>query len=211
MRRLSVLDRAIHSFDQALRTVVPQTTKASRDNPAGTVTSELTTRDARHVAGLMRVNHTGEVCAQALYQGQAFTARTPHVRAAMQQSAQEEQDHLAWCEQRLTELDSHPSVLNPLWYAMSFAMGAAAGAMGDRYSLGFVAETERQVSHHLQRHLDQLPAHDQRSQQILQQMNTDELAHRDKALAAGGTELPAPVRLAMTGVSKVMTKTSYYL
>lgn len=211
MRRLTLLDKAIHSFDQALRSVVPQAAASQRTNPADDNNSSLNTTQARHVAGLMRVNHTGEVCAQALYHGQALTAKLPQVRAAMQQAAQEEQDHLVWCEQRLTELDSHPSLLNPLWYSMSFLMGAAAGLAGDKYSLSFVAETEKQVGRHLQSHLDQLPIQDARSKAILEQMKQDELQHRDTALTAGGTELPQPVQMAMSAVSKVMTKTSYYL
>ena len=211
MRRLTLLDKAIHSFDQALRSVVPQAAAAQRKNPAEDNPSLLNTNQARHVAGLMRVNHTGEVCAQALYHGQALTAKLPQVRDAMQQAAQEEQDHLVWCEQRLNELDSHPSLLNPLWYSMSFLMGAAAGLAGDKYSLSFVAETEKQVGRHLQSHLDQLPIQDARSKAILEQMKQDELQHRDTALTAGGAELPQTVQMAMSAVSKVMTKTSYYL
>ncbi|PRD29861.1 UNVERIFIED_CONTAM: coq7 [Trichonephila clavipes] len=159
----------------------------------------------------MRVNHSGEVCAQALYHGQALTAKLPHVREEMQQAAIEEQDHLAWCEDRLKELDSHTSLLNPIWYGLSYGMGAIAGIAGDKYSLGFVAETERQVSQHLQDHIQQLPEHDERSRKILVQMNEDELHHRDTALNAGGVDLPVPVRITMTAISKLMTKTSYYL
>ena len=159
----------------------------------------------------MRVNHSGEVCAQALYQGQALTAKLPNVRREMEQAAIEEQDHLAWCEDRLKELDSHTSLLNPVWYSLSFGMGAIAGIAGDKYSLGFVAETERQVSLHLEDHIKQLPEQDERSRKILVQMNEDELHHRDTALNAGGVDLPAPVRIAMTGISKLMTKTSYYI
>ena len=159
----------------------------------------------------MRVNHTGEVCAQALYHGQALTAKLPNVRDEMKQAALEEQDHLAWCEDRLKELDSLPSLLNPVWYGLSFGMGAIAGIAGDKYSLGFVAETERQVSLHLQSHLDQLPAHDDRSKRILEQMNQDELHHRESALEAGGVELPFAVKITMTAISKLMTTTSYYI
>ena len=211
MRHYSGVDKLIHSFDQALRSLVPGATTAQRSNPAQHMDAPLAVSEARHVAGLMRVNHSGEVCAQALYHGQALTAKLPSVRLEMQHAAAEEQDHLAWCEERLKELDSHTSLLNPVWYSLSFGMGALAGLAGDRYSLGFVAETERQVSLHLQQHLDQLPSQDQRSYQILQQMNTGELQHRDTALAAGGVELPLPVRMSMTAISKLMTSTSYYI
>ena len=211
MRHYTGLDKLINSFDQALRSIVPDATDAQRPNPAADTEAQLCVSDARHVAGLMRVNHTGEVCAQALYHGQALTAKLPQVRQDMQQAAIEEQDHLAWCEDRLKELDSHTSLLNPIWYGLSYGMGAIAGIAGDQYSLGFVAETERQVSQHLQEHLQQLPEHDQRSRQILEQMNQDELHHRDTALHAGGVELPSCVRMTMTAISKIMTKTSYYL
>lgn len=211
MRHYTGLDKFIHSFDQALRSLVPGVTSAQRDNPGQNAATQLAVSEARHVAGLMRVNHSGEVCAQALYHGQALTAKLPNVRREMEQAAIEEQDHLAWCEDRLKELDSHTSLLNPVWYGLSFGMGAIAGIAGDKYSLGFVAETERQVSLHLEDHIRQLPAHDERSRKILEQMNEDELHHRDTALNAGGVDLPAPVRIAMTGISKLMTKTSYYI
>ena len=211
MRQYTGIDKFIHSFDQALRSLVPGTTSAQRENPANVVETQLMVTEARHVAGLMRVNHSGEVCAQALYHGQALTAKLPHVKQEMQQAALEEQDHLAWCEDRLKELESHTSLLNPVWYGLSFGMGAIAGIAGDKYSLGFVAETERQVSLHLQHHISQLPPHDERSRRILEQMNEDELHHRDTALAAGGVDLPLPVKIAMTGISKLMTKTSYYI
>ncbi|WP_343682376.1 2-polyprenyl-3-methyl-6-methoxy-1,4-benzoquinone monooxygenase [Acinetobacter baylyi] len=211
MRHYTGIDRLINSFDQALRSLVPGTTAAQRSNPAEKTQAPLTVSDARHVAGLMRVNHSGEVCAQALYHGQALTAKLPNVRLEMEQAAIEEQDHLAWCEDRLKELDSVPSLLNPVWYSLSFGMGAIAGIAGDKYSLGFVAETERQVSSHLQDHLKQLPTHDERSKRILEQMNQDELHHRDTALNAGGVELPVAVKITMTAISKLMTKTSYYI
>lgn len=211
MRHYTGLDKFIHSFDQALRSLVPGVTSAQRDNPGQNAPTQLAVSEARHVAGLMRVNHSGEVCAQALYHGQALTAKLPNVRREMEHAAIEEQDHLAWCEDRLKELDSHTSLLNPVWYGLSFGMGAIAGIAGDKYSLGFVAETERQVSLHLEDHIRQLPAHDERSRKILEQMNEDELHHRDTALNAGGVDLPAPVRIAMTGISKLMTKTSYYI
>ena len=211
MRQYTGLDKLIHSFDQALRSLVPGSTSAQRENPGNQSEAQLAVSEARHVAGLMRVNHSGEVCAQALYHGQALTAKLPNVRKEMEQAAIEEQDHLAWCEDRLKELDSVPSLLNPVWYSLSFGMGAIAGIAGDKYSLGFVAETERQVSMHLEHHISQLPEQDERSRKILVQMNEDELHHRDTALEAGGVDLPLPVRIAMTGISKLMTKTSYYI
>ncbi|WP_441366731.1 2-polyprenyl-3-methyl-6-methoxy-1,4-benzoquinone monooxygenase [Acinetobacter lwoffii] len=211
MRQYTGLDKLIHSFDQALRSLVPGTTSSQRENPAQPVETQLTVIDARHVAGLMRVNHSGEVCAQALYHGQAMTAKLPNVRREMEQAAIEEQDHLAWCEDRLKELDSHTSLLNPVWYGLSFGMGAIAGIAGDKYSLGFVAETERQVSMHLQHHISQLPPQDERSRRILEQMNEDELHHRDTALNAGGVDLPVTVKMTMTAISKLMTKTSYFI
>ncbi|MBF7682538.1 2-polyprenyl-3-methyl-6-methoxy-1,4-benzoquinone monooxygenase [Acinetobacter sp. B5B] len=211
MRHYSTIDRCIQSLDQAVRSLVPGATTAHRTNPAQDAESKLSIHEARHVAGLMRVNHSGEVCAQALYHGQALTAKLPNVRREMEHAAIEEQDHLAWCEERLKELESIPSLLNPLWYGVSFAMGAIAGAAGDKYSLGFVAETERQVSLHLEEHLEQLPKNDQRSRQILVQMNEDELQHRDTALEAGGVDLPKSVQVSMSVVSKLVTKISYYI
>lgn len=210
MRDYSLSDQLIGSFDQALRSLVPGSIMAERPMPGEQEKSSLSVTQARHVAGLMRVNHSGEVCAQALYHGQALTARLPNVKEEMQKAAREEEDHLAWCEARLKELDSVPSLLNPIWYGVSYTMGALAGLAGDEYSLGFVAETEKQVSAHLQSHLQQLPEDDARTRAILEQMNQDELHHRDTALAAGGQELPAPVKAAMSLVSKTMTKTSYY-
>ncbi|ESK40226.1 2-nonaprenyl-3-methyl-6-methoxy-1,4-benzoquinol hydroxylase [Acinetobacter nectaris CIP 110549] len=211
MRHYSGIDKIIQSFDQGLRSLVPGATSAHRKNPAEDHVSALSIREARHVAGLMRVNHSGEVCAQALYHGQALTAKLPNVKKEMEQAAIEEQDHLAWCEDRLNELESLPSFLNPIWYGLSFTMGAFAGIAGDKYSLGFVAETERQVSLHLEDHIQQLPPQDIRSRKILEQMNEDELHHRDTALEAGGVVLPPPICVIMTTVSKLMTKTSYYI
>lgn len=211
MRHHTFTDKLIQHFDQALRSVVPHATHAQRPNPAQNTLAPLSINEARHVAGLMRVNHSGEVAAQALYHGQALTAKLPTVRQQMQQAAIEEQDHLAWCEQRLNELNSYPSLLNPVWYGLSFTMGAIAGIAGDQYSLGFVAETERQVSLHLEQHIQQLPIQDERSYRILNQMNIDELHHKDTAVEAGGVELPLPIRMTMTAISKVMTKTSYYI
>ena len=211
MRQYTGIDKLINSFDQALRSLVPGATSAQRSNPSEDTTTQLAVSEARHVAGLMRVNHSGEVCAQALYHGQALTAKLPKVRQEMQFAAIEVQDHLAWCEDRLKELDSHTSLFNPVWYGLSFGMGALAGLAGDKYSLGFVAETERQVSMHLQQHISELPPQDERSRKILVQMNEDELHHRDTALNAGGVDLPAPVKITMTAISKLMTKTSYFI
>ena len=209
-RRLSLLDRLISEADTVLRTVTSRGHSAARPSPAeGHSDTELSDSERRHVAGLMRVNHTGEVCAQALYQGQALTAKLPTVREEMQLAAEAAVDHLVWCEQRLRELDSQPSVLNPAWYGLSFALGAVAGAIGDKVSLGFVAATEERVCKHLQDHLKSLPEDDRKSRPILQQMLEDEQRHGDDALAAGGTDFPRPVKDAMTAVSRVMTGSSY--
>lgn len=204
-----MLERA----DNALRTLTPGTTRARRqpDAPATGRGDELSAEQRRHIAGLMRINHTGEVCAQALYQGQATTARLPHVRHAMEEAAREEEDHLAWCEQRIGELDDIPSRLNPIFYAMSFSMGALAGLAGDRWSLGFVSETEQQVVRHLESHIVQIPAADEQTRRILEQMRDDELKHAITARDAGGAELPPPVRAAMRLMSRVMTFTTYRL
>jgi ubiquinone biosynthesis monooxygenase Coq7 len=209
-RRLSLLDKLITEADSVMKTITSRGNQAGRPSPSdGHSDTELSKAERKHVAGLMRVNHTGEVCAQALYQGQALTAKLPTVREEMQQAAQEEVDHLVWCEERLRELDSHTSYLNPAWYGMSFALGAIAGAIGDKVSLGFVAATEERVCTHLKEHLQQLPEEDRKSQLILQQMLEDEQRHGENALEAGGTDFPAPVKDAMSGVSKVMTSTSY--
>ncbi|MCB1709722.1 MAG: 2-polyprenyl-3-methyl-6-methoxy-1,4-benzoquinone monooxygenase [Halioglobus sp.] len=209
-RRLSLLDRVITEADSALRTVTNRGHAAGRPSPSsGHADTGLSAQERRHVAGLMRVNHTGEVCAQALYQGQALTAKLPTVREEMQQAAAEEVDHLVWCEQRLQELDSGPSVLNPAWYGLSFALGAVAGAISDKVSLGFVAATEERVCNHLRDHLKSLPEDDRKSRLILQKMLEDEQRHGDKALKAGGTDFPRPVKDAMTLISKVMTGSSY--
>ena len=209
-RKLSPVDNLLLQFDQALRTLVPGSSQAGRQNPASNKSeAELADSERRHAAGLMRINHTGEVCAQALYQGQALTARLDDVRASMEHAASEEVDHLTWCEDRLRELDSHTSVLNPIWYAMSFGLGAAAGLAGDRWSLGFVAETENQVCEHLEDHLRKLPESDDKSRAILEQMIIDERQHGETAKNAGGANLPLPVKQLMTGLSQVMKKTVY--
>ncbi|HDZ09375.1 2-polyprenyl-3-methyl-6-methoxy-1,4-benzoquinone monooxygenase [Pseudohongiella sp.] len=209
MLSFSLADRLVLQLDQALHTLIPGSSNAARHTPAAAVDeAELSAADRRQAASLMRINHTGEVCAQALYQGQALTARLPDVRAGMDHAAREEIDHLAWCETRLQELDSRTSVLNPLWYAMSFGMGATAGLIGDKWSLGFVGETERQVCEHLEDHLERLPADDHKSKAVLTQMIMDERTHGDAAMAAGGAELPLPVKAGMklmAGVMKTLT------
>lgn len=210
-KSLTGLDLLLVQADRALRTLAATAT-ANRPNPAEqSPPTVLADQDRRHAAGLMRVNHAGEVAAQALYQGQALTARDPAVRAAMSHASEEESDHLAWCEERLRELDARPSVLNPLWYAGSFAIGALAGALGDRISLGFVAETERQVEGHLHEHLDRLPADDARSRRILEQMKTDEAEHGARAREAGALPLPPPISRLMRLTSQVMTRTAYWV
>ncbi|WP_028228634.1 2-polyprenyl-3-methyl-6-methoxy-1,4-benzoquinone monooxygenase [Paraburkholderia ferrariae] len=172
---------------------------------------ELTPAERAHAAGLMRVNHVGEVCAQALYQAQKLATRSPTLKAAFTQAALEEEDHLAWTARRLQALDSRPSLLNPLWYAGAMTIGLLAGRFGDKVSLGFMAETERQVEHHLDGHLESLPAADLESRAVVEQMRIDEIAHARSATDAGGIELPLPVRSLMRAVSKVMTRTAYYI
>lgn len=195
-----------------MRTLSSRGNTAGRPSPArGHSETELDDESQKHVAALMRVNHTGEVCAQALYQGQALTAKLPTVREEMRDAAAEEVDHLVWCEERLRQLNSRPSVLNPAWYGLSFAIGALAGAVGDAVSLGFVAATEERVCAHLKDHLRQLPEEDRRSRLILQQMLEDEERHGENALAAGGQNFPQPVKTAMTALSQVMTRSSYYI
>jgi ubiquinone biosynthesis monooxygenase Coq7 len=211
-RKLNQIDRALLQLDQALRSCVPGSSHARRQSPAAKIEhNELSDSERRHAAGLMRINHTGEVCAQALYAGQAATAKLGDTRQSMEEAAQEEVDHLSWCEERLSELDSKPSLLNPLFYGMSFGVGALAGLAGDKWSLGFVAETEKQVCEHLEEHLQQLPETDQRSKAILGQMIVDEKQHGESAQQAGGAELPQPVKLAMTSLSQVMKKTTYHV
>jgi ubiquinone biosynthesis monooxygenase Coq7 len=209
-RHYSPIDRLLLQADSALRTLLPFSGQPSRPSPAVLHDeTELTDKQAREVAGLMRINHTGEVCAQALYQGQALTARLYDVRQAMEHAAEEEIDHLAWCEQRLRELNSHPSVLNPLFYGMSFGIGALAGLVSDKVSLGFVAATEEQVCKHLEEHLERLPATDTRSRAVLEQMHKDEQQHATSALDAGGLRFPAPVKFGMRLMAKVMTTSVY--
>ncbi len=208
----SALDKFLIQFDQALRTCTTGAAQARRVSPAKAVPeNELEEADRKHIAGLMRINHTGEVCAQALYQGQAATATLTEVKQSMEHSAAEEVDHLAWCDERLQQLDSRPSLLNPVWYAMSFGMGAAAGLAGDRWSLGFVAETENQVCEHLEQHLQEIPSSDGKSHAILEQMILDEKQHGESAKQAGGADLPAPIKFGMALMSQVMKKTTYRL
>ena len=210
IRDITLLDRFIIRVDEALRLSSGAAPAPGRPNPAGELAQpELDESERQHAAGLMRVNHAGEICAQALYAGQAATARHAEVRTAMQQAANEEIDHLSWCESRLDELDSHPSYLNPLWYAGSFAIGALAGLAGDSWSLGFVRETENQVEAHLQQHLDRLPGGDERSRAIIDQMKTDEANHGRMAEAAGGKELPGVIRKTMALASGIMKTLAY--
>lgn len=209
-REYTATDRLLLNADQALRTLFGRPQVTQRGNPAAAVEeAELSDSQRDHIARLMRINHTGEVCAQGLYQGQALTARDPVIRESMQQSAAEENDHLDWCEQRVEELGGRLSLLNPLWYAGSFAIGAAAGIAGDRWSLGFVAETEKQVEGHLDEHLEQVPPEDRRTRAILQQMKTDEIEHGQKAMNHGGVRLPAPIRGLMKITAKLMTTSVY--
>jgi ubiquinone biosynthesis monooxygenase Coq7 len=205
------LDHWLGELQGALNTVFARPS-AQRANPATAhAEAALDRTERRHAAGLMRVNHTGEVCAQALYSGQAAVARDPSVRAQLQDAAQEETDHLAWCAQRLDELESRPSLLNPLWYAGSYAIGVAAGLRGDGWNLGFVVETERQVEAHLAEHLETLPAADARSRAVLEVMKADEARHADHALESGARLLPAPFPQAMAAISKVMKTVAYRL
>jgi ubiquinone biosynthesis monooxygenase Coq7 len=209
-RVLSPLDRLLELANNGLRASFARPA-SSRPTP-GNPTSEPTDSGLRrHAAGLMRVNHAGEIAAQGLYHGQALTARSPDTRAALRQAAAEEGDHLAWCRERLDELGSRPSLFNPLWYAGSVAIGALAGIAGDRMSLGFMAETERQVEGHLATHLERLPANDQRSRTIVQQMQTDEIGHGRAAIAAGAATLPEPVPKLMRMSARIMTGTAYWI
>ena len=211
-RDYTPVDRMLMRLHQALSGVAPPMTGHTRPNPAADVEpAELDEAARKHAAGLMRVNHAGEVAAQALYQGHALVARSPEIREHMLAAAAEERSHLAWCEQRLRELDSHPSRLDPLWYAGSFAIGALAGLAGDRVSLGFVEETERQVSEHLAGHLDQLPEDDARSRTIVEAMRADEERHGAEAAAAGAQPLPRTVQELMRAVARVMTKSAYWV
>ena len=209
-RNFSPIDRLIISFDGALRMATGQAHKARRENPAKDVPEVVMGEDNRqHAAGLMRINHAGEVCAQALYAGQAATARNPEVQAEMQKAADEEIDHLSWCKDRLDELESTPSKLDPFWYAGSFAIGAAAGLAGDGWSLGFLKETENQVEAHLEGHIEKLPPEDARSRAILDQMKIDEAKHAQMAEDSGAFDLPRPVRRLMKITASAMKAVAY--
>lgn len=205
----SPLDRLVVSFDKGLQTIATKH-HAARPNPAATLAeAELTTDERRHIAGLMRVNHAGEISAQALYLGQAITARSQAVREEMQIAADEEIDHLAWCEDRLAELQSHTSYLAPFWFLGSFIIGTLAGIVGDEWNLGFVAETEQQVVKHLENHLTQVPLNDVKTRGILAQMRDDEAKHQQMALQSGAKILPEPMKKLMSIISKFMTLTAY--
>jgi ubiquinone biosynthesis monooxygenase Coq7 len=209
-RRLDALDLVFGEIDRVIKnlTLPP---RPSRVAPGGRDAPELSEADRRESLRLMRVNHAGEVAAQALYQGQALAARDPKVKEAMRQAASEEIDHLAWCEDRLRELKGRPSILNPIWYVGSLAIGAVAGALGDDASLGFIAETEKQVESHLRDHLSRLSPKDFRSRAILEQMTHDEMQHGAKAASMGGKALPFPITLAMRATSRLMTRGSYWV
>ena len=209
-RQLTPLDRLLSGVNNALRTVAAPAGRSARPNPAVQVEeSDLDPREKAHAAGLMRVNHAGEVAAQGLYQGHAAVARDRSIEKQMQEAADEEFDHLAWCEQRLHELGEQPSVLSPLWYAGAFVIGAASGTLGDKWSLGFIAETEDQVCAHLESHLDRLPENDARSRAILATMRDEEAEHGENAVEAGAADLPRPVKKLMQLTARVMTKTAY--
>ncbi len=212
-RQYSAFDQLCMQFDAGLKTLFGKPRQASRERPDKDVVAmhALPTTEEKRVGRMMRVNHTGEICAQALYQGQALTARKADTKQQMQTAADEENDHLAWCEQRLQELHSHRSYLNPLWYSGALMIGIAAGIAGDKWSLGFLAETERQVTQHLGKHLQRLPDQDQKSRLILAQMQTDEQQHAVQAHNAGAAELPKPIKRLMATCAKVMTQTAYWI
>jgi ubiquinone biosynthesis monooxygenase Coq7 len=205
------VDALIGEFDRALRAVAGVAEAARRSPAEGVAEAELAAGEREHAAALMRVNHVGEVCAQALYQGQALTARDAGARAALEQASREEQDHLAWSAERIRELGGRPSLLNPIWYAGSLAIGAVAGALGDRWNLAFLAETERQVEEHLTGHLETLPAADRRTRAVVEAMRADEARHRASAIELGAAELPEGAKCAMRIASKVMTTVAYRL
>lgn len=210
-RRFDFMDQAVFALDTGLRTLFNNPAVTGRDNPADNIDEvELSSEEKKHIAGLMRINHCGEVCAQGLYTGQALTARSAEVREKMQESADEENDHLAWTAGRIEDMESHLSVFNPIFYFGSVAIGAAAGLAGDKWSLGFVAETERQVVKHLDGHLEEIQHKDPKSSAILEKMREDELLHATKAVEHGAAELPGPIKTLMTLTSKVMTRSTYW-
>ena len=205
------IDKFIIGFDHALRTLLTPA-QTLRPVPGRNLPdAELSDWEKRESSALMRINHVGEICAQALYQGQAFTARNAGVQLTLGQAAREETEHLAWTERRIAELGGRKSIMNPLWYGASFAIGALAGMLGDKWNLGFLAETERQVTAHLTGHLKRLPQSDGKSRAILTQMQIDEAGHATTAIAHGGADMPAPVKLIMKLGSKVMTRTAYWV
>jgi len=209
-RNLTPIDRILAGANNALRTIAAPAGRSARKNPAADIDeADLSEKQKAHAAGLMRVNHAGEVAAQALYQGHAMVARDPNIEKQMHRAAEEEFDHLAWCEQRLNELNEGPSLLSPLWYAGAFAIGATSGVLGDKWSLGFIAETEKQVCAHLDSHLDKLPGDDAKSRAIVKQMRDEEEEHGENAKDAGAAELPDPIRELMKLTAKVMTRTAY--
>lgn len=211
-RNLNPIDRFLSGVDYALRTVAATSSGPARTNPAEDIKGgKLSATEAAHAAGLMRVNHSGEIAAQGLYQGHAVVARDPDVARDMEHAAEEELDHLSWCADRLTELGSRPSLLNPVWYAGAFAIGAASGLLGDKWSLGFIAETEKQVVRHLEGHLSRLPRDDAKSRAIVTRMRDEEEEHGSNADQAGAAPLPEPVKKAMGVTAKIMTGTAYWL
>jgi ubiquinone biosynthesis monooxygenase Coq7 len=205
------VDRFVVEFDKALRTVFAPAPSTCQFPGKDVPEALFSAAEKTHAGALMRINHVGEVCAQALYQGQALSSRDPGIRVALQKAAREETEHLAWTERRIGELGARKSLLNPLWYFGALSMGALAGKLGDAWSLGFLAETERQVEAHLDRHLDELPANDMKSRAIVQQMKLDEISHAETAVAFGARTLPPPVKAAMKLVAAVMTRTAYHI
>ena len=206
-----LIDQLIQTFDTGLRTIFAAST-AARPRPDASIDEPaLDDKSRQHAAALMRINHVGEVCAQALYSGQALTSKNAYLVSALQHAAAEETDHLAWCEARINELGGRKSLLNPLWYAGSFTLGAIAGSLNEKWNLGFLAETEQQVAAHLQNHLKQLDETDIKTRTIIEQMRQDEAAHAAEASKLGGSELPAPIKLGMQLASKIMTNTAYYV
>ena len=206
-----LFEQFITTFDAGLRTLFASAHAARPRPDADLEEPALDDASKHHAAALMRINHVGEVCAQALYSGQAITSKNPQIVKALQRAAAEETDHLAWCEARISELGGHKSLLNPLWYAGSFTLGAVAGALGDKWNLGFLAETESQVAAHLQNHLQELSYADIKTRTIVNHMQQDEAAHASEANALGASELPAPIKAGMKIASKIMTKTAYYI
>jgi 3-demethoxyubiquinol 3-hydroxylase len=209
--KYSLIDHFCLNIDQALRAIFDNPHTTDRTYPATANETILDTERAKHAARLMRINHSGEVCAQALYHGQRIASSSSEIKNTMQTAMIEEGDHLSWCKERLSELQSHTSYLNPIWYAGSFSIGLLAGLLGDRWSLGFLAETEQQVIKHLEQHISLLENHDSRSTAILKQMQDDEARHRDHAIEAGGHPLPGVIKKIMAFTSKIMVKTTYWI